>query len=333
MKRLMSWMLVGAVALSAAGCALPEQPQNSPTPTGGGDMPQETVTTHVASLKGATTMGIVAMIDNPQAYLKGPATFDVEGTADAITPKLVSGDIDIALVPANLAAVLYAKTNGGIQVTAINTLNVLYVVAKGVDVTSLQDLDGRTVYSTGKGTTPQAVIDTVLAGNGLTDSVQIQYLSEATEVAAKMAAADEGIAILPQPYVTVLTGKDPSISVAIDLGEQFQAITGSPVVTGVTVVRSQFASAHPDQVSDFVAASAKSAAYTNSSPAAAGALIAAQGIAPNAAVAEAAIPECNIVSITGAEAQAALSGYLMTLFDANPAMVGGSLPDEGFYWA
>jgi len=321
-------IVVIVVALAIAVVASCAQPVAAPERTAS----QESVMIHVASLKGPTTMGIVGMMADPDKYRIGPASFAVEGTADAITPKLVSGEVDIALIPANLAAVLYAKTNGGVQVASINTLNVLYVVSKGVTVTSLADLAGRTVYSTGKGTTPEAVMNTVLDGNGLTGSVHIEYLSEATEVAAKLAGASTGVAVLPQPYVTVVTSKDPSISVALDLGAEYEKVTGSPVVTGVTVVRTEFAKAYPGIVAGFLAASAESAGFTNASPAAAGELITAQGITPTAAIAEAAIPHCGIVSMSGPEARTALRNYLSTLAAANPALVGGSVPGDDFYW-
>jgi len=315
------------VAIVLTSCAQPASKQ-TPAPTG----PLPTV--NVASLKGATTMGLVAMMDNPSAYLGAlPAKFTVEGTADAITPKLISGNIDIAFIPANLAAVLYAKTGGEIQVASISALNVLYVVTKGIQVTSLQDLAGKTVYSMGKGTTPQAVVDTVLNAQGLAGTVDVQYLSEATEVAAKLAAAESGIAVLPEPYVTTLTSNDPTLSVAVDLGAAFREATGSPVVTGVAVVRREFAELHRDAVLTFLAGSTKSAEYTNASPKEAGALIAAQGITPTAEIAETAIPRSGVTSITGSGTKTSLTGYLKTLYAANPALVGGTMPGDDFYWA
>ena len=317
------------IAVSVAGCA-----RSGPDPASSPSASVPPPTLHVASLKGATTMGLVAMMDDPDSYLgPTPVTFDVEGTADAITPKLVSGDIDIAVIPANLAAVLYAKTGGKIQVASVSALNVLYVVTKGVPVTSVSDLAGRTVYSMGKGTTPEAVIDTILASQGLLGNVDVQYLSEATEVAAKLSASETGIAILPEPYVTVLTSKDSQTSVALDLGAAFRAATGSPVVTGVSVVRTDFAKAHRDLVVNFLTASSKSAEFANSSPDEAGKLIAASGITPTAEIAATAIPRSGITSITGSAAKAALTGYLETLYSSNPALVGGALPGDDFYWA
>ncbi|MCL2471214.1 MAG: ABC transporter substrate-binding protein [Propionibacteriaceae bacterium] len=294
-----------------------------------------TTAIRVASLKGPTTMGLVSMISDPGTYLGNSvsASFDMEGTADAITPKLVSGGIDVAFIPGNLAAVLYSKDPDMIQVAAITTLNVLYVVTKGVDIESVDDLAGQTVYSTGLGTTPQAVLDTVLAAHNLTTKVNVRYLSEASEVATRLASSTQAIAVLPEPFVTAAIAKDPSITVAIDLGVQFQAATGSPVVTGVAVVRQQYADEHSAAVQTFLAGLARSASHTVSSPDDAGVLIADQGITPTPQIATAAIPRCSITTITGYSAQVALDGYLASLYRANPALVGGSLPDAEFYWS
>ena len=312
-------MLIGCLVL--AGCAQP-----APDPAG-------PLTVRAAVLKGPTAMGLAGLIADPGSYLGDSltASFAVEGTADAISPKLLGGDLDIALLPSNLAAILHARSSGAVQVAAIDALNVLYVVAKGVDIASIDDLAGRTVYSTGLGTTPQAVLEVVLAAHGLTGQVNVQYLSEATEVAAKLAAADSGIAVLPQPYVTVVTKRDPATRVAVDLGAEFQAATGSPVVTGVTVVRRDFAAAHPEAVAAFLNASARSTAFTLASPVEAGQMIADLGIA-DAGVASAAIPYCGLTAVSGADVAEKLSGYLATLHDFKPELVGGALPGDDFYW-
>ena len=320
--------LAMTIVSAVTGCA-----KSGPDSNSSASVSVPTTTLHVGSLKGATTMGLVGMMDDPGAYLGSvPVTFDVEGTADALVPKLVSGDIDIAVIPANLAAVLYAKTGGKIQVASVSALNVLYVVTKGVQVHSVADLAGQTVYSMGKGTTPEAVVNTVLDSQGLLGNVDVQYLSEATEVAARLSVAESAIAILPEPYVTVLTSKDSRISVALDLGAAFRTATGSPVVTGVSVVRTSFAEAHRDLVVKFLSGSSKSAEFANSSPAEAGKLIAAQGITPTADIAAAAIPRSGITSITGSAAKDALAGYLDVLYVADPGLVGGTLPGDDFYW-
>ena len=290
----------------------------------------------IAGLKGPTTMGLVNLLDMEQ---QGTAALDYDlqlyGTADEIVPGLIKGELDMAAIPANLAAALYQKTKGGIQVMAVNTLGVLYVVEKGDTVHSMADLAGRTILSTGKGTTPEYLLRYLLEKNGLDPDkdVKIQYCSEATEVTAQMAAAQkDAIAVLPQPYVTAAGMKDPSLRVALDLTAEWDKVSDSQMVTGVTVVRTQYAQEHPDVVEAFLQEYAQSVRTANTDLDRTAALCEQQGVVAKAAIAKKALPACNIVCRTGDEMQKDGSAYLSVLCAADPAAVGGKLPDEGFYW-
>lgn len=290
----------------------------------------------IAGLKGPTTMGLVNLLDMEQ---QGTAALDYDlqlyGTADEIVPGLIKGELDMAAIPANLAAALYQKTKGGIQVMAVNTLGVLYVVEKGDTVHSMADLAGRTILSTGKGTTPEYLLRYLLEKNGLDPDkdVKIQYCSEATEVTAQMAAAQkDAIAVLPQPYVPAAGMKDPSLRVALDLTAEWDKVSDSQLVTGVTVVRTQYAQEHPDVVEAFLQEYAQSVRTANTDLDRTAALCEQQGVVAKAAIAKKALPACNIVCRTGDEMQKDVSAYLSVLCAADPAAVGGKLPDEGFYW-
>lgn len=290
----------------------------------------------IAGLKGPTTMGLVNLLDMEQ---QGTAALDYDlqlyGTADEIVPGLIKGELDMAAIPVNLAAALYQKTKGGIQVMAVNTLGVLYVVEKGDTVHSVADLAGRTILSTGKGTTPEYLLRYLLEKNGLDPDkdVNIQYCSEATEVTAQMAAAQkDAIAVLPQPYVTAAGMKDPSLRVALDLTAEWDKVSDSKLVTGVTVVRTQYAQEHPDVVEAFLQEYAQSVRTANTDLDRTAALCEQQGVVAKAAIAKKALPACNIVCRTGDEMQKDISAYLSVLCAADPAAVGGKLPDEGFYW-
>ena len=290
----------------------------------------------IAGLKGPTTMGLVNLLDMEQ---QGTAALDYDlqlyGTADEIVPGLIKGELDMAAIPANLAAALYQKTKGGIQVMAVNTLGVLYVVEKGDTVHSMADLAGRTILSTGKGTTPEYLLRYLLEKNGLDPDkdVKIQYCSEATEVTAQMAAAQkDAIAVLPQPYVTAAGMKDPSLRVALDLTAEWDKVSDSQLVTGVTVVRTQYAQEHPDVVEAFLQEYAQSVRTANTDLDRTAALCEQQGVVAKAAIAKKALPACNIVCRTGDEMQKDVSAYLSVLCAADPAAVGGKLPNEGFYW-
>jgi NitT/TauT family transport system substrate-binding protein len=284
-------------------------------------------------------MGLVKLIDDAESGLTSQHYLTtVYGTPDEVVPLIVQGEIDIALIPANLASVLFNKTkdtDAAIAVAAINTLGVLEVVEAGDSISDIGDLQGRTIYSTGKGTTPEYVLNYVLTQNGLTPGtdVTVEFLSEATEVAARLATEPGAVGVLPQPYVTVLQAKDPSVRSALSLTEEWDSVSpGSPLVTGVVIVRQAFAQDNPEAFAQFLADYEVSTQFTNDFPADAAPLIVAAGIAPNDAVAEAAIPRCNIVFMEGEDLRAALDGYLNVLFAADPASVGGSVPGDDFYY-
>ena len=293
-------------------------------------------TLRIAGLKGPTTMGLVNLLSMEK---NGTAAMDYDlqlyGAADEIVPKLIKGNLDMAAIPANLAATLYQKTNGGIQVLAVNTLGVLYVVEKGDTVHSFADLKGRTILSTGKGTTPEYVLRYLLTKNGLDPDkdVKIEYYSEASEVTAQMAATKkDAIAVLPQPYVTAAQMKDAALRVVLDLTKEWNKVCGTQLITGVTVVRTAYAEEHPDVVQAFLTDYEKSVNAANTDLDGTAALCEEVGVVAKAAIAKKALPQCNIVFRRGEEMKKDISAYLQVLYDASPAAVGGKLPDDGFYW-
>lgn len=293
------------------------------------------VTVRVGSLKGPTSMGIVKMMKD-NGSLQNTYEFTMEAAADTLLGLMVQGNLDIALVPANVAAVLYQKTEGGIRVIDINTLGVLYLVSGSGEVTQVADLAGKTIYLTGKGTTPDYVMQYLLGAAGVSpENVILEYKSEASEVAAVLAENPDAIGLLPQPFVTAACMQNEALTVVMDLTEQWdllQGEAGSKMVTGVTVVRKEFLDEHPKQVRAFLEEHKASAAYTAEDVSAAAELVAEYGIIEKAPVAEKAIPKCNITYVDGQEMKTALSGYLQVLYEQDPASVGGQLPDDGFYY-
>ncbi|MBR6954142.1 MAG: ABC transporter substrate-binding protein [Clostridia bacterium] len=288
----------------------------------------------VVALKGPTAMGMVKMMeDNNDSY-----DFTIAAAIDEVTPLIAQGKTDIAAVPANLAAVLYQKLNGEVQVLAINTLGVLYIVENGDTVHSVEDLRGRTIYASGKGATPEYALQYILSGNGLDPEkdLTIEWKSEHTECLNALLNDEKGIALLPQPFVTTAMTKAEGLRVAIDLNDAWDALqkdaeNPSALLTGVVVVRRAFAQEHPDQVNAFLDAYAASVAFVQENNDEAAALVGKYEIIPEA-VAKKALPACNIVFIEGEEMARKLSGYLTVLFEANPASVGGQMPDEAFYF-
>ena len=349
MKKILSLLLAFSLALSLAACggsassAASSAAVSEVASSAAASEEEETAAPlsateplRIAGLKGPPTMGLVNLLSMEQA---GTAAMDYDlqlyGAADEIVPLLIKGELDMAAIPANLAATLYQKTSGGIQAVAVNTLGVLYVVEQGDTVHSMADLKGRTILSTGKGTTPEYVLRYLLTANGIDPDkdVDIQYYSEATEVTAQMASTQDAIAVLPQPYVTAAGLKDDTLRVALDLTAEWDKVADTQLITGVTVVRKAYAEEHPDVVAAFLADYAQSVNAANTDLEGTAALCEEQGVVAKAAIAKKALPNCNIVCLTGEELKADVSGYLQVLYDADPAAVGGTLPGEDFYWA
>lgn len=286
----------------------------------------------IGSLKGPTTMGLVNLMNEVENGDKSGYLFEMQTQPDVILGKLVSGDLDAALIPANLAAIAYNKTNQGVSVVDINTLGVLYCVTADESIKSVKDLSGKTVLSTGQGATPEYALNYLLEKNGVSDC-DVQFKSEATEIAAELGNDPDKIAVLPQPFVTVAMTQNQELKVAFSLTDEWDAVSeDSKLLTGVTVVRNDYLEANGDAVAAFIEDHKNSTEKAVSETKSTAELVAKYGIIPKAPVAEKALPQCNIVAVTGEEMKKDLSGYLKVLFEQNPKSVGGKLPEDNFYY-
>ncbi len=289
---------------------------------------------NVGGLTGPTTMGMVKLIeDDEQGVALNDYTFTVAGSADEITPKLIGGELDFATIPSNLASVLYNNTEGEIVVLASSAMSVLYVVEQGEAVQSVQDLVGKTIYATGKGSTPEYVLRHVLTQNGIDPDTDltIEWKSEPAEAVALMQQDTTAIAMLPQPFVTAAGSQLPNLRVALDMGQLWDDLgTDSQVVTGVLVGRRSFIEENPENTAVFLQEYKNSLEYANTNVTQTAALVEKVGIV-GAAVAEKALPECNITYLDGQELRLALEGYLKVLYEQNESSIGGALPGDDFY--
>ncbi len=346
-KKILSLAVAGALSLlMAAGCGQNDnQSEPSSVPTSG-DISVVPATiddtvVRVAALKGPTGLGMLKLIANSDASQTSGGTstyqqkyrFQLVGQADEIVSKLSTKELDIAAVPTNLAASLYNKTNGGVKILAVNALGVLYVVQKGESIASIEDLKGKTIIASGQGTTAQYVLEYILEKNGIDpeEDVTIDYKTEHSEAAAALTAADQAVAVLPQPFVTSVTMKDSGVSVALDLTEEWEKVCDNKLVMGAIVARTDFMEEHKGLVDEFLSEYQVSTEYANSNPDQTADLSETYDLMP-ADVAEKAIPQCNIVYIDGAEMKTDINAFLQVLYDFEPKSIGGTVPDENFYY-
>ena len=292
----------------------------------------------IAALKGPTGMGLAWMADQAESgLLSQEMAFSFAGSPDELTAQLISGQLDIAALPTNLAAVLYQKMDQEIQLLAINTLGVLYVLEAGDTIQSVSDLAERELAATGQGAVPEYVIDYLLADAGIRDQVAIDFKSEHAELATLAVSGQADLVMLPEPFVTTVLSKRSDMRIALDLTEEWQKSQQSDsgegsLAMGCLVVTRDFARAYPEALAAFLADYEASTNFTNENPDEAGEIIARLEIMADAALAAKAIPNCYITMIDGSSMRPVLEPLLETLLAANPQSVGGALPDDGFYY-
>ena len=345
MKKTLSLLLAAAMTLSLlAGCGSKNNNDASQSAAGSGSASQsqqgvEKTGVNFMALSGPTGVGAAYLMKYYSAETSPadcPVALNSTVAADTkeVTDALVNGTADIAAVATNVAANLAAKTDGGIQVLAVNTLGVLYILEKGDSVQSMADLAGKTVYATGQGANPEYVLNYLLTQNGVDPSqVDIQWMT-AQEVTAQMASGDSAICMLPVPAATALMMKDQGVRQALSLSDEWDKLGQGSLAMGCVVGRTQFIEEHPETVDAFLDLYGDSITFMSDERGVAGAaaLVGELGITANEQIAQKAIPQCNLTFLTGADMKATLEEYYQVLFQADPASIGGSMPYDAFYY-
>ena len=290
---------------------------------------QDDTEIRIAALKGPTGMGMVKLADK-QNYPN--YTVSIEASPDALNPRIISGEVDVAAVPVNLASVLYNKLDGDISVLAVSTLGVLYVVEAGSEVNSVADLAGKTVYATGQGATPEYILNYLLDKNGVAGSVEVNYVGEHAALATMLADGSAEIGMLPEPNVTSTLAGNDNLRIALNLTEEWNKVCSTELVQGVVIARKSFVNEHPEAIEQFLREYEKSSAFVNENIDEAAKLIVDAGILGNVEIAKKAIPNCNISFSKGEAMHKAVEGMLTVLFEAIPKSIGGKLPDKDFYY-
>lgn len=290
---------------------------------------QDDTEIRIAALKGPTGMGMVKLADK-QNYPN--YTVSIEASPDALNPRIISGEVDVAAVPVNLASMLYNKLDGDIAVLAVSTLGVLYVVEAGSEVNSVADLAGKTVYATGQGATPEYILNYLLDKNGVAGSVEVNYVGEHAALATMLADGSAEIGMLPEPNVTSTLAGNDNLRIALNLTEEWNKVCSTELVQGVVIARKSFVNEHPEAIEQFLREYEKSSAFVNENIDEAAKLIVDAGILGNVEIAKKAIPNCNISFSKGEAMHKAVEGMLAVLFEANPKSIGGKLPDKDFYY-
>lgn len=308
--------MIAAVALTVVGC---------------GSKPADI---NVAVIKGPTGVGMVSLMDSAaNGKASNNYTFSVASAPTEVVPKIATGEVDIAAVPTNVAATLYKKTDGNVKMLAVNTLGVLHILEKGETINSFADLKGKTLYTSGQGSNPEYILRYLLEKNGLDPDkdLKIEFVASNDELTAALVSGKAEVAMIAEPAATTVLKKAEGFRRALDVSDEWDKVSETPLMMGCVVVRADFLAEHEDAVKSFLKEYEKSIKACND-VAAAAKLCEEQGIIPAAAIAEAAIPNCNITFVSGADMKNGVGEYFKVLFDGNPASIGGELPPDGFYY-
>ena len=320
LKKVLTLLLAVVLTLSLFACA--------PADDG------EAVKVRVAALSGATGLGMAKLMeDAAQGTAKNDYSFDVYDAPEVLLPEITSGKYDIAALPTNVAAKLYNNTKGKIQILALNTLGVLYMLEIGTaNVKSIADLRGKTIYTTGQGSTPEYMLKYVLEQNGLTVGTDVQIVFETTADGVVTHASEGAVLMLPEPKVTAVKGQLGNVTVALNMTDEWNKVCSTPLAQGCVVVNKEFAEKNPEAVAAFLEEYEASITYVRDNAAEASLLVEKFKIIPKAALAEKAIPNSNLTFLAGKEMKAALVPLYQVLFNAQASSVGGALPADDFYY-
>jgi len=324
MKKVFS-LLLGAVLTVTllAGCV--------------GTKPYEAVDIRITAIAGPTGVGLVELM---QKQADGKAgnnyTFDVVTAPDQAVASIANGTADMAAVPTNLASALYKKTGGKVQVLALNTLGVLHVLTNGEDVSSVYDLKGKTIYTSGKGANPEYILRYVLEHNGVNPDtdVKIEFVADNDTLGTLVANGNAKVALVPEPKASAVMVQNKDVKRALNMSDEWSKVnkSGVPLTMGCVVARKEFVEQNPEAVRMFLQEYRASIANVQADVERAATLCETYKIIPKAAIAKAAIPNCGLTYVEGALMYTQLSGYLSILNGYNPAAIGGALPAEDFYY-
>ncbi|MBF8983950.1 ABC transporter substrate-binding protein [Lutibacter sp. B2] len=323
MKKILSVLIVIILLFSIGGCSKQEDSYK-----------KEIV--NIAGLKGPTSIGMIKMFEEkPLLGENLESEYEVAQSPDILVSKLLSKEVDFAALPTNVAAKLYNK-KVGYELVAVNTWGVLYIMTQDEDIKDWNDLKGKHINAIAKGSTPDIVFRYLLEKHGLNPEtdVTLDYTLGHIELAQSMVAGKVKIALLPEPFVTMVKMKNKEASIAMNIQDEWKNTLGveNAFPQGCLVVRKEFAQKQPDAVERFLEEYKKSIDWVNENKEEAGVLVEKYGIGMKAKMAEMAIPRCNISFKDAKNAKKSVEDYFKVIYDFSPKDIGGKLPDEDFYY-
>ena len=346
LTRILTLTLAVLLALSLFACAKTDGkgdvtndtsttnvPDNSSDPAPD-EKPDSELEIRVYALNGTTALGMAELMSRQKAGTTGMNyNISTHAAADAITGAIVSGECAIAALPTNVAVKLYHKSNGKLKLLALNTLGVLYLLTPdGENITSPEQLSGKTIYLPGAGSNPEYITSALLSSVGVNATLDTTSFPSPDALVAAVAAGRAQYAVLPEPKVSAATTQNPSIKVALDLTAEWEKLNGTEtLVQGCLVVNTAFAEAHPKEIARFLSDYEQSVNYIKAGSDEAISMIVDAKIIPAAPIAKKALPKCNICFIAGEDMKPLMNTFCEKIFAADSSSIG-KMPDDNFYY-
>lgn len=327
LKKLFALLLVAAMLATLAACGTKQDETKTTEPSTVSD--EREVKTKVAVLNGPTGLGL-SKFKNDRSYAY---TVDYHSDPQEIVPLVIKGEVDIAAVPLNLAANIYKKTNGAVQMIAISTLGVLHVLSADESIKNVADLKGKTVYATGQGSTPEYIINYILEKNGIDPEkdIDLQYKSAHNELATLAVEGKAEICILPEYFATKVALKSEKMKKVIDLTDEWNKVSEAQLAMGCYIARKEYIEANPEIIAEFIDFAEISTNYVNEIMLSTSFLLS-EKLFETKEEAEQAVKGSNMVMITGEEMKQIAASNFEVLYNAAPAAVGGELPNDALYY-
>ena len=339
MKRFVLIFLSILLLAATAGCTgSGTQEKGGNVSTTSGNAPDTGVTLKVASIQGPSALSMIHMIENnPSLGNNAKAEYIIKDSPETVRAMLIHSEADIATIPTNLASILYNK---GIeyQTAAIGLWGTLYLVGKdNTDIQEWDDLKNKRIYLMAKGMTPDISFRYMLEKKGINPEkdVMLDYrYPMPQDLAGAVGAGRADLAVLSEPMVSALLAKNSSLKIIMDLTREWDETTENkiPLAQTSVFVKKEFALKYPGIVAGFLKEYEKSIQWVNANTKEAGQLAVKHGIMPAADVASDTIPRCNMRYVDASGVKEGINAYLEVFYDFDPNIVGGKLPDEGFYY-
>lgn len=288
----------------------------------------------VAGLKGPSSIGMLRMIESEPVFGEDVETeYQIVDEPQLMIARIMSGEADIAAVPINLAAVLYNK-GAPYRLGAVTGDGLLHIVSSREDIGSVEDLKGKRIYCIAQGSTPEFVLRYVLEKSGIDPDteVELDFSFDHVAIAPQLIAGKVDLAVLPEPFVSIVASKNPAVQPVIDLQQVWAELsgTGDTYPITATLVRNSLYREHPEALKAFFAAYRESIDWANANPAEAGGLAGKYMEMPAPIIAKA-MPRLNLRYQSPREARSRVEELYQVFHGFAPASVGGTIPGDEFY--